>query len=167
MWDYRHRVALKTLRFPTADGLLRFKNEFRSLADIQHPNLVALGELFEESGWWFFTMELIEGTDLLVVRELTGGIYFGARAREDARAYDTCEYTVEEIERIARVAFGAARSRVTSVDKANILETSRLWRETVSRLHGTEFPQVMLECGFRIIKVIVHRAVDTLRTLRP
>src|SRR3954447_10928520 len=62
----------------------------------------------------------IERTDLLVVRELTGGIYFGARGREDARAYDTCEYTVEEIERIARAAFRSARSRVTSVDKANV-----------------------------------------------
>jgi 3-isopropylmalate dehydrogenase len=89
--------------------------------------------------------ELLEGTDLLVVRELTGGIYFGARAREDSRAYDTCEYTVEEIERIARIAFGAARSRVSSVDKAHVLETSRLWRETVRRLHLEEFPHVMLE----------------------
>jgi 3-isopropylmalate dehydrogenase len=89
--------------------------------------------------------ELIEGADLLVVRELTGGIYFGARGREDSSAYDTCTYTVAEIERIARTAFGAARSRVTSVDKANILETSRLWRETVHRLHGEEFPEVELE----------------------
>jgi 3-isopropylmalate dehydrogenase len=87
----------------------------------------------------------IEGTDLLVVRELTGGIYFGARAREDGRAYDTCEYTVEEIQRIARAAFRSARSRVTSVDKANVLETSRLWREVVHRVHGDEFPQIELE----------------------
>jgi 3-isopropylmalate dehydrogenase len=89
--------------------------------------------------------ERIEGTDLLVVRELTGGIYFGARAREDGRAYDTCDYSVPEIERIARVGFRSARSRVTSVDKANVLETSRLWRETVHRLHDDEFPEVMLE----------------------
>jgi 3-isopropylmalate dehydrogenase len=89
--------------------------------------------------------ELIEGTDFLVVRELTGGIYFGARGREDDSAYDTCTYTVAEIERIARTGFGAARSRVTSVDKANILETSRLWRETVHRLHDEEFPNVELE----------------------
>jgi 3-isopropylmalate dehydrogenase len=87
----------------------------------------------------------IERTDLLVVRELTGGIYFGAKAREDGRATDECTYTVEEIERIARVAFTSARSRVTSVDKANVLETSRLWRETVSRVHDEEFPAVMLE----------------------
>jgi 3-isopropylmalate dehydrogenase len=89
--------------------------------------------------------ERIEGTDLLVVRELTGGIYFGERAREDGRAYDTCDYSVGEIERIARVGFRAARSRVTSVDKANVLETSRLWRETVHRVHGDEFPDVQLE----------------------
>ncbi len=81
--------------------------------------------------------ERIRGTDLLVVRELTGGIYFGASGREGGRAFDTCEYEVAEIERIARVAFDAARDRrgrVTSVDKANVLETSRLWRETVERL---------------------------------
>jgi len=70
--------------------------------------------------------ERIEGTDLLVVRELTGGIYFGERGREDSRAFDTCVYSVEEIERIAEVGFKFARRKVTSVDKANILETSRL-----------------------------------------
>jgi 3-isopropylmalate dehydrogenase len=89
--------------------------------------------------------ERIEGTDLLVVRELTGGIYFGPRGRENGRAFDTCEYTVPEIERIARTAFRAARSRVTSVDKANVLESSRLWREVVTRLHAEEFPNVELE----------------------
>ena len=89
--------------------------------------------------------ERIEGTDLLVVRELTGGIYFGERGRDGDRAHDTCEYSVAEVERIARVAFEAAQSRVTSVDKANVLETSRLWRETVSGLHGREYPNVELE----------------------
>ncbi len=89
--------------------------------------------------------EIIERTDLLVVRELTGGIYFGAKGRADGRAHDVCEYSVEEIERIARVAFGAARSRVSSVDKANVLETSRLWREVVTRVHAQEFPHVELE----------------------
>ena len=78
--------------------------------------------------------ERIEGTDLLVVRELTGGIYFGDRGRSDGSAYDTCTYSVEEIERIAEVGFRFARRKVTSVDKANILETSRLWRETVERV---------------------------------
>src|SRR5882672_4596732 len=83
--------------------------------------------------------ERITGTDLLVVRELTGGIYFGDSGRDGDRAHDDCEYSVGEVERIARVAFDAAQGRaadggtprVTSVDKANVLETSRLWRETV------------------------------------
>jgi 3-isopropylmalate dehydrogenase len=89
--------------------------------------------------------ERIEGTNLLVVRELTGGIYFGDRGRDGDTAHDTCEYSVEEIERIARVGFEAAESRVTSVDKANILETSRLWREVVNRIHADEFPLIELE----------------------
>jgi 3-isopropylmalate dehydrogenase len=89
--------------------------------------------------------EVVQGTDLLVVRELTGGIYFGEKTRTEDTASDLCIYSTEEIERIARTAFGAARSRVTSVDKANVLETSRLWREVVSRLHGNEFPNVELE----------------------
>jgi len=89
--------------------------------------------------------ERIAGTDLLVVRELTGGIYFGAKQRTATFASDLCIYTVEEIERIVRVAFRAARRRVTSVDKANVLETSRLWREVVLRVHAEEFPQVELE----------------------
>jgi 3-isopropylmalate dehydrogenase len=84
--------------------------------------------------------ERIRGTDLIVVRELTGGIYFGARERRENAAFDTCEYSTREIERIARVAFetasarGGRKPKVTSVDKANVLETSRLWRETVERV---------------------------------
>ena len=89
--------------------------------------------------------EVIERTDLLVVRELTGGIYFGEKGRADGRAHDVCAYTEQEIERIARTGFEAARSRVTSVDKANVLETSRLWREVVMRVHGAEFPNIELE----------------------
>jgi 3-isopropylmalate dehydrogenase len=89
--------------------------------------------------------ERIEGTDLLVVRELTGGIYFGEKTRTADRASDACVYTTREIERIARRAFAAARSKVTSVDKANVLETSRLWREVVSGLHAREYPHVELE----------------------
>jgi 3-isopropylmalate dehydrogenase len=89
--------------------------------------------------------EVIERTDLLLVRELTGGLYFGEKTRTVDRASDACVYTREEIERIARVAFGAARSRVTSVDKANILETSRLWREVVREVHSSEFPNIELE----------------------
>ena len=89
--------------------------------------------------------EVIERTNLLVVRELTGGIYFGQKTRTDHQASDLCLYTKPEIDRIARVAFKAARSRVTSVDKANVLETSRLWRQTVAELHGREFPNIELE----------------------
>ena len=91
--------------------------------------------------------ERIEGTDLLVVRELTGGIYFGDSGRDGDRAHDNCEYTVEEIERIARVGFEAAGERhgkLTSVDKANVLETSRLWRETVARL-APEYEEIALD----------------------
>ena len=80
--------------------------------------------------------ERIEGTDMLIVRELTGGIYFGEKTRTETTASDLCVYSTEEVERIARVAFDAARRKVTSVDKANVLETSRLWRETVSGLAG-------------------------------
>jgi 3-isopropylmalate dehydrogenase len=89
--------------------------------------------------------EVIEGTNLLVVRELTGGIYFGEKTRTPDSASDACVYTREEVERIARVAFRAAHSRVTSVDKANVLETSRLWREVIRELHAREFPNIELE----------------------
>jgi len=91
--------------------------------------------------------ERIEGTDLLVVRELTGGIYFGDSGRDGDRAHDDCAYTVEEIERIARVGFEAAgerRGRMTSVDKANVMETSRLWRETVTKL-APEYEEIELD----------------------
>src|SRR4051812_31336949 len=89
--------------------------------------------------------EIIDGTDLLVVRELTGGIYFGEKTRTQTTASDLCAYSAEEVERIARSAFGAARRKVTSVDKANVLETSRLWREVVSDLHAREFADIELE----------------------
>lgn len=92
--------------------------------------------------------DLLEGVDILLVRELTGGIYFGARTSSAAAASDTCSYTVHEVERIARHAFRAARvrgGRVVSIDKANVLETSRLWRRTVERVHREEFPEMELE----------------------
>jgi 3-isopropylmalate dehydrogenase len=89
--------------------------------------------------------ERIEGTDLLVVRELTGGIYFGESGRNGDVAHDDCAYSVGEVERIARVGFESARTKVTSVDKANVLETSRLWRETVTRVQREEFADVPLE----------------------
>ncbi len=89
-----------------------------------------------------------EGFDILVVRELTGDVYFGQpKGREGDRAFDTMVYSVSEIERIARVAFKAARKRrnhVTSIDKANVLATSVLWREVVTRIHREEFSDVQL-----------------------
>ena len=94
------------------------------------------------------------GIDLLIVRELVGGLYYGASGRRaDGSAFDTCEYTPEAIERVARRAFELARGRrahVTSVDKANVLETSRLWRETVTRI-APDYDDVELE----------HMLVDT------
>jgi 3-isopropylmalate dehydrogenase len=91
--------------------------------------------------------ERIEGTDLLVVRELTGGLYFGERGREDDRAFDTCVYTKGEVDRLAEWGFRAAagrRGKVTSVDKANVLETSRLWREQVIET-AARHPEIELE----------------------
>jgi 3-isopropylmalate dehydrogenase len=108
------------------------------------PALVSASPLKEER---------IAGTDLLVVRELTGGIYFGESGRDGDSAHDTCEYSAAEIERIARVGFEAAQRRaegsdrsprVTSVDKANVLETSRLWREVVGRI-APDYPDVALD----------------------
>jgi 3-isopropylmalate dehydrogenase len=87
----------------------------------------------------------IEGTDLLVVRELTGGIYFGEKTRTDDSATDVCSYTREEVERIAHVAFRAARRKVSSVDKANVLETSRLWREVVVGVAARDYAGTKLE----------------------
>ena len=94
------------------------------------------------------------GIDLLIVRELVGGLYYGASGRRpDGTAFDTCEYTPEAIERVSRRAFelaGARRGHVTSVDKVNVLETSRLWRETVVRV-AADYPDIELE----------HMLVDT------
>jgi 3-isopropylmalate dehydrogenase len=92
--------------------------------------------------------EVLNGTDIMVVRELTGGIYFGERARTADSASDVCTYTVEEIQRVTRVAGRLARGRrksIVSVDKANVLETSRLWRSTVEQLLKAEFPDVTFE----------------------
>jgi 3-isopropylmalate dehydrogenase len=105
---------------------------------------------------------VLEGTDLVVVRELTGGIYFGERGRldEGRTAYDTMIYTTAEIERVLRVAFDLARGRrnkVTSVDKANVLESSRLWREVAVRV-AAEYPDVTCEhllvdaCAMHLIR---------------
>ncbi len=103
--------------------------------------------------------DLVEGVDMLIVRELTGGLYFGERQEthdgpNGRQAYDTLLYTEPEVSRIARLAFELARgrrNRVTSVDKANVLASSRLWRSVVNEVHAAEYPDVELE----------HRLVDS------
>ena len=90
----------------------------------------------------------LAGVDMIFVRELTGGIYFGAKTRDETRATDECAYTVAEVERVARRAGELARARkgaVASIDKANVLETSRLWRAVVTRVFADEFADVTLE----------------------
>jgi 3-isopropylmalate dehydrogenase len=92
--------------------------------------------------------EVIVGVDIMVVRELTGGIYFGRKTRTAHEAEDVCSYSAQEIERVTRVAGRLALARrrhVVSVDKANVLETSRLWRTVVERVLGEEFPEVRYE----------------------
>jgi 3-isopropylmalate dehydrogenase len=121
-------------------GLLGLRKQLGLFANLRPVK--PLAALYDASP---LKREVIERTNLLVVRELTGGIYFGEKTRTEDSASDDCVYTRSEIERIARVAFGAARLRVTSVDKANVLETSRLWREVVRGIHGAEFPNIELE----------------------
>ena len=92
--------------------------------------------------------ELLRGVDIMVVRELTGGIYFGEKTRTATEAVDVCRYTLEEIERVVRLAAELARGRrrkMCSIDKANVLETSRLWRSAVERIMPVEFPDVSFE----------------------
>jgi len=113
-----------------------------------HPKLVALSPLKDEK---------LRNVDLLFLRELTGGAYFGAKTRSADTATDECKYTVAEIERVSRRAFVLAQARskrVTSVDKANVLETSRLWRSTVTRV-ARDYPDVALE----------HQLVDSMAML--
>jgi len=98
---------------------------------------------------------LLTGVDIMVVRELTGGIYFGEKTRTAEAASDLCSYSVAEIERVLRSAFALARTRrgkLTSVDKANVLETSRLWREVATRIGREEFAEIQLE----------HQLVDSM-----
>jgi 3-isopropylmalate dehydrogenase len=121
-------------------GLLGLRKELGLFANLRPVRPVPA--LYDASP---LRRDRIEGTNLIVIRELTGGIYFGERGRNGDTAYDTCIYSVAEIERIARVAFTTARAKVTSVDKANVLESSRLWREVVMRVHSEEFPWVQLE----------------------
>jgi 3-isopropylmalate dehydrogenase len=126
-------------------GLLRLRKELGGFANLRPA--FAVPELLGASP---LRKEIAEKTDMLIVRELLGGLYFGEPRgiAEDRRsAFNTMTYSVGEIERVARVAFGIARKRrgkLTSVDKANVLETSRLWRNTVDAV-GQEFPDVRLD----------------------
>jgi 3-isopropylmalate dehydrogenase len=133
-------------------GLLRLRAEMGVFANLRpvkvHPRLAELSPLKNDR---------LTGVDVLFVRELTGGAYFGAKTRTPTQATDETKYTVAEIERVLRRAFTLARGRsrrVTSVDKANVLETSRLWRETAQRV-AHEFPDVALE----------HQLVDSMAML--
>ena len=144
---------------PTAprpeQGLLRIRKELGLYTNLRPVQIFA--SLADAST---LRPEVIDGVDMMIVRELTGGLYFGKRERfydepgagtagaPGQRAYDTLEYREYEIERIARQAFEAARKRrgkVSSVDKANVLETSRMWREVVHRIGAAEYPDVELE----------------------
>ncbi len=129
-------------------GLLRMRKELGLFANIRP--VAAFESLLEMSP---LKRERIEGVDMVIYRELTGGIYFGEKGKSDDgdSAFDTCSYNVEEIERIARLAFEQAklrRNKVTLVDKANVLETSRLWRLVVKSLHQKEFSSVELDFLF-------------------
>jgi 3-isopropylmalate dehydrogenase len=124
-------------------GLLRLRKELGVYANLRPVKV--MGALIEAST---IKPEVLEGVDLVFVRELTGGIYFGEKRREKLEASDTCVYTVAEVERVTRVAANLAKQRrgkLTSIDKANVLETSRLWREVVSRVMTEEFPDVKLD----------------------
>ncbi len=127
-------------------ALLRLRGELGVYANIRpislHPRLRDASVI---------KPQILEGVDLVFVRELTGGIYFGPKSRVGDRAVDECVYTVGEVERITRVAGRMAqrrRSRITQIDKSNVLETSRLWREVSERVIRSEFPGVSIEHMF-------------------
>jgi 3-isopropylmalate dehydrogenase len=124
-------------------GLLSLRKELGVYANLRpvklHAALIDVSTL---------KPHVLDGTDLMFVRELTGGIYFGEKRRDAQGAHDVCSYSVFEIERIVRVAGRLARERrrkLTSIDKANVLETSRLWREVTTRVMRAEFPEVALD----------------------
>jgi 3-isopropylmalate dehydrogenase len=130
-------------------GLLAMRKLLGVFANVRplklHPRTAALSPLKPER---------TQGVDLVFIRELTGGIYFGAKTRSETDATDECRYSVAEIERVVRHAFDLARTRrckVTSVDKANVLETSRLWRSVTTRV-AADYPDVSLE----------HQLVDSM-----
>jgi 3-isopropylmalate dehydrogenase len=124
-------------------GLLKLRRELGVYANLRpvkvHPALLDASTL---------KPAVLAGVDLVFVRELTGGIYFGEKRRDAGSAMDVCSYSAAEVERIVRAAALLARSRrgkLTSIDKSNVLETSRLWREVATRVIATEFPDVALE----------------------
>jgi 3-isopropylmalate dehydrogenase len=136
-----------TAKVRPEQGLLKIRKSLGLFANIRpvktFPVLDPISPLKEH---------LLEGVDFVVYRELTGGIYFGEKGRNEdgTQAWDHCNYSVQEIERIARMAFEAAgrrRNKLTLVDKANVIETSRLWRETVQKL-ASEYPSVDLDFMF-------------------
>ncbi|MDA7979996.1 MAG: 3-isopropylmalate dehydrogenase [Pirellulales bacterium] len=123
-------------------GLLALRRELGLFANLRP--LRAIPALHDASP---LRPERLQGVDFVIVRELTGGVYFGERHEGETRATDLCKYDQHEIERIARMAgeIASGRSkRITSVDKANVLATSRLWRKTVERVMADEFPAVEL-----------------------
>lgn len=130
-------------------GLLKMRKSLGLYANIRPVEIYT--KLIDRSP---LKESVVKDVDLVVVRELTGGIYFGeprGRSEDGKRAYDTSLYSDVEIERISRIAFIMARKRkgsVTLVDKANVLATSRLWREVVSKLHKSEYSDVQLDCLF-------------------
>ena len=124
-------------------GLLRLRKALGLFANLRpvvpHPALLDASPI---------KAEILRGVDIMVVRELTGGIYFGEKTRTATEAVDVCRYSLMEIERVVRLAARLARGRrrkLTSVDKANVLETSRLWRTAVNRIMPAEFPDVAVE----------------------
>jgi 3-isopropylmalate dehydrogenase len=124
-------------------GLLSLRRELGLFANLRpvvpHPAVLDASPI---------KPELLRGVDIMVVRELTGGIYFGEKQRSATEAFDVCRYTTVEIERVVRLAARLARTRkrkLTSVDKANVLETSRLWRSVVERILREEFSDVAFE----------------------
>jgi 3-isopropylmalate dehydrogenase len=129
-------------------GLLRVRKELAVFANVRPALCLEALESFSP-----LKQEVVHGTDMIIVRELTGGLYYGtprgvSRFENEATGMNTMIYTKAEIERLARVGFNLARGRrklVTSVDKANVLETSQLWREVVTELGAKEFPDIKLE----------------------
>jgi 3-isopropylmalate dehydrogenase len=136
-------------------GLLRLRKTLGGFANLRPAR--AYRALIDSSP---LRKEIFDGTDLLIVRELLGGLYFGEpRGSSGNEAYNTMRYTTAEVERVARVAFEAAgvrRGKVTSVDKANVLETSQLWRSTVDDI-AKDYPKIKLEhlfvdaCAMRLV----------------